>query len=95
MFSCKFAAYFQNTFFYEHLWRAASEHNELDQQKYLKNYQHTREEESHKREAEVPQILSLNRDMSLLAILQDVIKNNIPPTQPLNMEILNPCRRKQ
>ena len=25
MFSCNFTAYFQNTFLYEHLWRAASE----------------------------------------------------------------------
>ena len=25
VFSCKFAAYFQNTFSYEHLWRADSE----------------------------------------------------------------------
>ena len=27
MLSCKFVPYFQNTFFYEHLWMAASEQN--------------------------------------------------------------------
>ena len=43
MFSCKFAAYFQNTFFSEHLWRAASKemplaHAYKSQDKKIKKY---------------------------------------------------------
>ena len=30
MFSCKFAAYFQNTFYYKHLWMASSEVSIID-----------------------------------------------------------------
>ena len=29
VFSCKFAAYFQNTFLKEHIWRAASEYRSI------------------------------------------------------------------
>ena len=31
MFSCKFAAYFQNTFSLEHFWRAASDSYQMKQ----------------------------------------------------------------
>ena len=44
VFSCKFAAYFQNTFFLEHHWMAASESSKLfpkklpNQQPYIQKY---------------------------------------------------------
>ena len=33
VFSCKFAAHFKNTFFFEHLWTAASDHRRIKHRK--------------------------------------------------------------